>query len=233
VALASDGQSAWYFINGVREQTPAAPPTTVYTGTSPLYLGLSTASAAPRGFAGALDEVKVYRGARSDYAPLAQSNWQGGPDQALWNGGDPSRYASASSGVDDSVIGQLRLPGAVVDDTMIYSPTGVLTSSIFDAGRPVAWTELSWTAWLTADAGLQVAVSFSDDGLSWSDWITLTGVHAIGLNRHTLPKIMARMGRYRVTLLASSDRTQTPVLYDLALWAREGDYVQFLPIVVK
>jgi len=234
VALSSDGQRAWYFINGVHEPTSVTPPANVYTGTSPLYLGFSTDSAAPRGFDGGLDEVKVYRGARTDYAPLAQGNWQGGPDQVLWNGGDPARYADATAGIDDSAIGQLRLKGTRVGDTVIYSPTGVLTSSVFDAGRPVAWTELSWTTWVTADAVLEAAVAFGDDGVSWTDWITLTGEHAIGLNRQALFKTpVAQMGRYRVTLRASSDGTQTPALYDLALCARENDYVQFLPIVIK
>ena len=92
---------------------------------------------------------------------------------------------------------------------------------------------MSWTTWVTADAALKVAVAFSDDRVSWTDWITLTGEHAIGLNRQALVKTpVAQMGRYRVTLRASSGGTQTPTLYDLALCAKEN-YVQFLPIVVK
>jgi hypothetical protein len=234
VTFASDGQGAWYFVNGVREPTSVAPPATVYTGTSLLYLGLSTDGAAPRSFDGRLDEVKIYRGDRADYAPLAQSNWQGGAGQTLWNGSDPTRYADATVGIDNSVIGQLRLKGASVGDTVIYSPTGVLTSSVFDAGRPVAWTELSWTTWITADAVLEAAVAFSDDGVAWTDWMTLTGEHAIGLNRRNLSGTpIAQMGRYRITLRASSGGTQTPVLYDLALRARKSDWVQFLPIIVK
>ncbi len=232
VAFASNGQKAWYFINGVQEAITLSPPATVYTSTHPLFLG-GSADGVSGGLAGKLDEVKIYLGSRTDYAPLAQSDWKGGPGQAIWNGNDPTRYDSASTGIDDSMIGQLRLKGASVGDTVVYSPTGVLTSSVFDAGRPVFWTEIDWTGWITAGASLEMAISYSDDGITWTEWMTLTPQFEIGLNQAVLPEAkMARMARYQVRLTASSDGAFTPVLYNATLFARSPNLC-FLPLIVK
>jgi hypothetical protein len=222
VAFAYDGEkhSAYYFINGVAESTPVAPPAAIYSGASPLYLGRGALPGAPAPFAGVLDQMVVYRYARTDYPAFAQSDWSGGPGQSAWNGGDPTRYAGATAGIDHSVTGALRLTGVVVSDTLLYSPTAVLTSSVFDAGRSVAWTELAWTAALTEGTDVQVALALSADGLVWSRWVTAAQESQWGLNRQALSeRPVARYLRYRVKLVAAPGGAATPILHDLRLSA--------------
>jgi hypothetical protein len=221
LALVYDGASAYYYVDGVGQETPNAPPAgSVFSGTAPLFLGRSTdVSSTALSFAGLLDEVQILDVARDDLYAWQQSDWSGGPGQTAWNGGDPTRYATAT-GIDVSSPGAIHLTGSIISDTMTYSATGVLTSSVFPASQPLTWTLATWEAEQPSGVEAVLAVATSDDGLNWSDWTTLEGEVSGDHYQADLSLVApARYLRYKVTLMADPLQSISPTLRDIAFKA--------------
>lgn len=221
LALVYDGTSAYYYVDGVGQETPVAPPVgSIFSSDSPLFLGRSTSGdSAALPFAGLLDEVQVSDVARDDLTAWQQTDWSGGPGQAIWNNDAPARYATAT-GIDESDSGEIRLTGVTFSGATTYSATGVLTSSVFDGGQPLAWAQVSWEVEQPSGTEVELTIATSDDGANWSDWTTLesstSGSHYQADLSQMLP---ARYLYYRVILTADPWQSASPALRDVAFRA--------------
>lgn len=110
-----------------------------------------------------------------------------------------------------------------MDDSLrvprIYADSGHLQSSAFDALGEARWLRLSWEAELPAGTSLALALSSSEDGISWSGWLGVADGSLAESGSVDLTAIIppARHMRYRVWLTSSPAHRSTPWLHQISL----------------
>jgi hypothetical protein len=88
-----------------------------------------------------------------------------------------------------------------------YPATGTYTSTALDTGGTVTWSNVNWTAAVSAGATMDIEVSSSVDGVNWSSWTQVANGGPI-----TAPA--GRYLRYRFTF-TTSDPSLTASLADI------------------
>lgn len=84
-----------------------------------------------------------------------------------------------------------------------HVPNGSVTAKAFDAGLEVNWSEINWNEEVSSDTDIEMSVSTSQDGTSWSSWTTKTNGENINSE--------SRYIRWRSNL-STQDTSQTPEL---------------------
>lgn len=90
-----------------------------------------------------------------------------------------------------------------------YESSGVLTSSVYDAGGVVDWGAITWNSSEPEGTSIEVETRSSGDNLRWSDWERCE-------NGVEVPSPDNRYIQYRATL-RTLDPNSTPVLHDLTI----------------
>lgn len=90
-----------------------------------------------------------------------------------------------------------------------YPTSGSWTSATIDLSYVSAFSTLTFNASTPSDSSITIATRTSSDGVNWSSWQNLSGQNIVSpANRYF---------QIKVTLNATSDRSQTPILYDLTV----------------
>lgn len=147
---------------------------------------------------------------------IASNTWRRLPDlqSALaydigpYNGG--SLETDTVNGVLYSISGQNLIwmhsftPGAYN-----YQTSGTWTSNTLDLSYVTSFTSLISSVSAPGDSSISFETRTSSDQITWSDWATVSGT--------TISSTANRYLQIRSTLNATSDRTQTSVIYSLVV----------------
>jgi N-acetylneuraminic acid mutarotase len=147
---------------------------------------------------------------------IASNSWRRLPDiqtsyayeAGPYNGG--SLEVDPINGIFYSIPGQgLSWIHQYTPSAYNYQASGSWTSSTLDLFYVYSWTSLVATTSTPSDSLVSFETRSSTDGESWSSWQAVSGT--------TIQSSAARYLQIRANFSASSDRSQTPVLYDLTI----------------
>ena len=96
-----------------------------------------------------------------------------------------------------------------VPSSFNYPVSGTWTSAINDLGYVSAFGDLTSTTTVPGDSSIAIQTRSSTDRLVWTAWQDLSGT--------TIQSAAGRYFQTKVTLTASTDRTQTPVLDEIVI----------------
>jgi prepilin-type N-terminal cleavage/methylation domain-containing protein len=150
---------------------------------------------------------------------LRQTDWSGGSGEGLWSGG--SNYSSRDAGIETSapagVLTLVRFAGA-------YTPSGNLTSSIFDVASPSNFYRIAWQSEdqppLAGPNAVRLQVATSNDAATttWSflgpDGTASTYYTLADQNINSIHNAN-RYFRYKV-FLATDDVSVAPTISDIS-----------------
>lgn len=115
----------------------------------------------------------------------------------------------------------IRLEKRSLTATFGYYPSGNFTSRVFDTGQLSDFLNLYWNVTLAAGTSLSFQISTSQDGTSWTPFYGPDGTSGSYYTNSGQSISSAhnnhRYLRYKVYLLASSDKSETPWLHDITI----------------
>ncbi|MEO8256999.1 MAG: DUF4082 domain-containing protein [Acidobacteriota bacterium] len=104
--------------------------------------------------------------------------------------------------------------GAVVVDWMRLTPyaaSGTFTSRVMNAGAPIAWSSVAWTAQVPDGTTLAMSARFGNTPVPDSSWTSFAALAANGGS----PAVTSQYGQYRAVL--SGNGSATPVVQDVSM----------------
>jgi len=129
-------------------------------------------------------------------------------DIGPYNGG--SLEVDSSTGTIYSILGQgLIWMQSYTPSANNYSASGTWTSGTVDLSYVASWTSLVASTSTPGNSSISYETRTSSDQITWSSWASVSG--------ETISSVVARYIQIRATLNASSDLTQTPIVYSLTI----------------
>lgn len=147
---------------------------------------------------------------------IALNSWRRLPDIQTYyayelgpyNGG--SLEVDSDNGIFYSISGQDRYwMLQYTPSSYNYQSSGTWISSSIDLSYVSSWSSLEATTSTPSDSSVSFETRSSSDGVTWSSWQAVSGT--------TIQSPAARYLQIKATLTSSSDRSQTPVIYDITI----------------
>lgn len=147
---------------------------------------------------------------------IAGNSWRKLPDIQSSYAYDLGPYTGGSLEVDSTSGTLYSIPGnnliwmhSYTPSSYNYAASGTWTSSTIDLSYVASWTSLASSVSTPGDSSVSIETRSSSDQLSWSSWQALSG--------NSIQSAAARYIQIRATMAASSDRSQTPIIYSMTI----------------